>query len=206
MISSAPPSYATTRSKTLGSRLLSSCKSSFRMGITRSLYEMLPAESPARPSSQCHCAGAPLFRGRVCSACERVLGGPRTADDCVDRWLLLERPLDRFLRRAVVVVENFLVIGGIPMDEHTDSYAVVVDLVPWDDAARDGVDDRTSHRGLRGTEHLHGLLRALDRDLVVEDRVGLRWQVGCHDGEQGRETILVVRQCFGERVSHRALF
>jgi len=92
------------------------------------------------------------------------------------------------------------------MDEHTDGYAVVVDLVPWDDAARDGIDDGAGDRGLRGAEHLHCLLRALDRDLVVEDRVGLRGEVRRHDGQQGREAILVVRQRFGERLSHGALF
>src|SRR5205814_4824788 len=47
---------------------------------------------------------------------------------------------------------------------------------------------------LRRTEHLHRLRGVLDGDLVEQNRVGLRRQVGRDDGEQLGETVGVVCQ------------
>ena len=90
------------------------------------------------------------------------------------------------------------------MDEDADQDAVVVGLVARDDAALDRVDHGARDRRLRRSEHLHRLLRALDRDLVEEDRVGLRRQVRRHDREQRGEAVLVVRERVGERRAGRA--
>src|SRR6186997_2537817 len=61
---------------------------------------------------------------------------------------------DGFLRRLVVVIEDLLVVRGLPVDEHAHQDAQVVGLVARDDAALDRVDDGARHRGLRRPEHL----------------------------------------------------
>ena len=100
------------------------------------------------------------------------------------RRLVGQRALDRFFGRLVVVVVDLLVVLRVPVNEHADHDAVVIDLVARDDAALDRVDHGAGHRRLGGAEHLHGLLRALDGDLVEEDGVGLRGQVRRDDRQK----------------------
>ena len=50
-----------------------------------------------------------------------------------------------------------------------------------------------------GPKHLHRLLRALNRYLVEEERIGLARQVRTHHCQQSREPILVIRQRVAER-------
>ena len=59
----------------------------------------------------------------VRAAGERMVGRLRARDDRVDRRQLLQCALDRLLRRAVVEVEDLLVVLGIPVDEHADADA-----------------------------------------------------------------------------------
>src|SRR5437764_2316814 len=196
MTSSAAPSYPTTRSNTLGSRELSSCSRSLRIGVRaprsrtgrkRSRGGNATAPRPQDPTT----AGASAL---VRAARERVGGGLRAADDGVDARLALQRALDRLLYRPVVEVEDFLVVLRLPVDEHAHQDAVVVHLVSRDDARGHAVHHRARDRGLRRAEHLHGLRGILDGDLVEEERVRLRRQVGRNDGEQLGETVGVVRQ------------
>ena len=59
-------------------------------------------------------------------------------------------------------------------------------------------------RVLRGAEHLHRLLGALDRHLVEHDSGGLDHEIGRDDREQGGEAVLVVAQSVRERSLHGA--
>src|SRR5438093_2366340 len=136
MTSSAAPSYATTRSNTLGSRELSSCSRSLRIGVRaprsrtgrkRSRGGNATAPRPQDPTT----AGASAL---VRAARERVGGGLRAADDGVDARLALQRALDRLLYRPIVEVEDFLVVLRLPVDEDAHQDAVVVHLVARDDA------------------------------------------------------------------------
>src|SRR5881398_2473008 len=131
MTSSAAPSYATIRSNTLGSRELSSCSRSLRIGVRaprsrtgrkRSRGGNATAPRPQDPTT----AGASAL---VRAARERVGGGLRAADDGVDARLALQRALDRLLYRPVVEVEDFLVVLRLPVDEDAHQDAVVVHLV-----------------------------------------------------------------------------
>src|SRR2546429_443283 len=125
---------------------------------------------------------------------ERMRRRLRLGDHLVDLRLPLEGALDRFLHRPIVEVVDLLVVLRLPVDEHPHQDAIVVHFVPRDDARRHAVDHRTRDRCLRRAEHLHGLRGVLDGDLVEEERVGLRRQVGRDDGEQLGETVGVVRQ------------
>src|SRR5437762_11066737 len=200
MTSSAAPSYATTRSNTLGSRELSSCSRSLRIGVRaprsrtgrkRSRGGNATAPRPQDPTT----AGASAL---VRAARERVGGGLRAADDGVDARLALQRALDRLLYRPVVEVEDFLVVLRLPVDEDAHQDAVVVHLVARDDARGHAVHDRPSDRRLRRAEHLHGLGGALDGDLVEEERVGLCRQVRTDHGQEGAMPFALVRQSVHE--------
>src|SRR5437762_11390611 len=138
------------RSNARGCGEVSSCRSSLRM---------------ARASPQSG-VGSPRYPRPRLFGTEWMLRRLRAGDHLVDGRLLAERALDRLLRRLVVEIVNLLVVARIPVDEHTDHHAVVVGLVLRDDAARDRIDDGARHGRLRRAEHLRGLLRALDRDLV----------------------------------------
>ena len=63
------------------------------------------------------------------------------------------------------------------------------------------IGHRHGHGVLRRSEHLHGLLRALDRHLVEHHGVGLDEQIRCDHRQQRGEAVLVV----GERVRERPL-
>src|SRR5207247_1373748 len=78
-------------------------------------------------------AGASALVG---SARERVCGGLGARDDRVDPRLALQGPLDRFLHRPVVEVEDLLVVLRLPVDEDAHQDAVVVHLVARDHARR----------------------------------------------------------------------
>src|SRR5258706_13119596 len=123
-----------------------------------------------------------------------VLGRLRAGDHVSHGRFVAERARDRFLRRLVVVVVDLLVVRRLPVNEHADHDAQVVGLVLRDDAALDRINHRPGHGRLSRSEHLDRLLGALDRDLVEQDRVRLGRQVRRDDGEEGRETVLVVRQ------------
>jgi hypothetical protein len=82
------------------------------------------------------------------------------------------------------------------VDEDTHEDAQVVGLVLVDRAVGHRVHDSAGHGRLGRSEHLDGLLRALDGHLVEEKRVGLAGQVRRDDRQQGGEPVLVV----GERV------
>src|SRR5213594_5215337 len=110
MTSSAAPSYATTRSNTLGSRELSSCSRSLRIGVRaprartgrkQSRGGNATAPRPQDPTT----AGASALVG---PARERVGGGLGARDDRVDPRLVLQRALDRLFHRPVVEVEDLL--------------------------------------------------------------------------------------------------
>ena len=79
-------------------------------------------------------------------------------------------------------------------------------MVLRDDAGRYGIDDGARDSCLRGTKHLNRLLRALDRDLVEQDRVGLRRKVRRDYGQQRGEAVLVVRQRVRERLARVSRF
>ena len=72
-------------------------------------------------------------------------------------------------------------------------------IVPFADRVIHLEDGRLS-----GPEHLHRLRGALDRDLVVHDRVGLRGKVRRDHREQVRVTLALVDQGAGERCAHRS--
>ena len=74
----------------------------------------------------------------------------------------------------------------------------VVGLVDRDHALGDRIRNGLGDAMLRRAEHLHGLLGALDRHLVEQDRVGLAQQVRRDDREQRREAVLVVDERVGE--------
>src|SRR5207249_11580980 len=107
MTSSAAPSYATTRSNTLGSRELSSCSRSLRIGVRA------PRSRTGRKRSRGGNATAPRPQDRttagasalIRAARERVGGGLRAADEVVDARLALHRALDRPLSRPGVAGE-----------------------------------------------------------------------------------------------------
>src|SRR5664279_1145039 len=115
---------------------------------------------------------------------ERMRRRLRLRDDGVDLRLVLHGASDRLLRRLIVVGEDLLVVRGIPVDEHADDDDEVIDLVLRNDAGFNGIDDGTRNGRLRRSKHLNRLLRALDRDLVEQDRVRLGRKVRSNDGEQ----------------------
>src|SRR3989442_313613 len=129
MTSSAPPSNATIRSKTLGCGELSSCRSSLR--IVPCGGGGHPKMPPSAGSSRVLLFGA---------ARERVLGRLRASDHLVHTRFVAERPLDRLLGRLIVVVVDLLVVLGVPVDEDADQNAVVVRAIARDDTALDRVD------------------------------------------------------------------
>jgi len=110
---------------------------------------------------------------------------------------------DRLLGGLVVVVEDLLVVCGFPVDEHAADDAEVVDVPFADDALANRVDDAAGHGRLCRAEHLHGLGRALDRDLVGDDRVRLAGEVGRHHREEVRVTLLLVDEGVRERFADR---
>src|SRR5438876_8769580 len=67
---------------------------------------------------------------------ERMRRRLRLRDHLVDLRLALEGAFDRFLYRPIIVVEDLLVVLRFPVNEHTHQDAVVVHLVPRDDAGR----------------------------------------------------------------------
>src|SRR5439155_27315627 len=157
--SSAPPSYATTRSNTLGSRELSSCNRSLGIrGRTPRLGQgensrgaaTPPPPGPELPTT----AGASALVG---PARERVGGGLGARNDRVDPRLALQGALDRLLHSAVVEVEDLLVVLRLPVDEDAHQDAVVVNLVARDHARRHAVDHGARDRRLRRAEHLDRL-------------------------------------------------
>ena len=117
-------------------------------------------------------------------------------DDLLWRWIAYNSALDCLLGGLIVEFLNFLVVVGIPMDEHTDANEEVVGLVRRYDPACDTIGHRLGDAALRRAEHLDGLLSVFDGYLVKQDRRGLAHEVWCDHGEQGGKTILVV----GERV------
>src|SRR6266542_260936 len=122
-------------------------------------------------------AARPLLR-------EGVLGGVALAHHVVGRRQPLDGALERLFGRAVVVVVDLLVVARLPVDENPDHQRQVVGLPAGDGAVGDTVHHGFRDRGLRGTEHLDSLARALDRDLVEHDGVRLRRYVGREHCEQ----------------------
>src|SRR5207247_10911338 len=127
MTSSAAPSYATTRSNTLGSRELSSCSRSLRIGVRaprsrtgrkRSRGGNATAPRPQDPTT-------PGASALVRAARERVGGGLRPADDRVDARLALPRALDRLLYRTPVEVEDLLGVLRLPAADDACQHAGV---------------------------------------------------------------------------------
>ena len=85
------------------------------------------------------------------------------------------------------------------MDEHADADEQVVRFVGGDRAVFDTICHGHGDATLGRAEHLHGLLGALDRDLVEHHGRRLGGEVGRHHREQRGETVLVVGQRVGER-------
>src|SRR5215471_7968701 len=138
MTSSAPPSNATTRSKTLGCGELSSCRSSLRTANPDGCWLMAGGGQRAAsglpwPSIR-HQPFDRLLRA------ERMFFRLGPGNHIAHGRLAGERPLNRLFRRLVVVVEDLRVVARIPVDEHADHDAQVVGLVLRDDAALDRVD------------------------------------------------------------------
>ena len=84
---------------------------------------------------------------------------------------------DRFLRCTIIEVLNFPVVCGLPVDEDADADEEIVGLILGNDSLGHAVGNRHGNRVLSGTEHLHGLLGALDRHLVEQYSRGFAQQV-----------------------------
>src|SRR5262249_1677690 len=65
--------------------------------------------------------------------------------------------------------------------------------------------DRLGHGFLRGPEHLHGLVGALDRDLGDQDRRRLAHEVRRQDRQQVAVTLLLVREGIGKGSAYRPI-
>ena len=120
--------------------------------------------------------------------------------------LALDGAGDRLLGGAIVEILDFLVVCRFPMNEHADANKEIVGLGLRDDAFGDAIGDRLRDRMLSRSKHLYGLLGALDRHLVEEQRVRLRRQIGRDDREERREAVLVVRKRVAEGGASRAGF
>ena len=110
----------------------------------------------------------------------------------------IARAMDE-LGRVVVVLEDLLVVVGLPVDEDAADDHQVFALVLGDHAGLDAVGDGLGHRVLGRAEHLHGLLGPLDRDLRDQHGGRLDRQVGRQDGQQ----VAVPGALIGERVGER---
>ena len=82
---------------------------------------------------------------------------------------------------------------GQPMDEDTDANENIVGFCRGNRSILYAVGNRHGDGALRRAKHLNRLLRALNRDLVEHNRIGLGGQIRCDDGHQTTETILVIR-------------
>src|SRR5271169_5569764 len=146
-----------------------------------------------------------LWRGQRCGDLGRVPyltgggegmgGGGAFGDDFGGRGLPADGARDRLLDRAIVEVLDLLVVAGFPMDEHADANEEIVGLVGGNHALGDAVGDRLGDRVLRGAEHLHGLLGALDRHFVEHDVAGLVSRFGVSTASsEVNPSLLLVRQ------------
>src|SRR5579872_297412 len=107
MISSAPPSYATTRSNTLGSRLLSSCRSSFRIGADptqrdgrltlRQRRRGLGEAEPFQPTRRVAAPYFPAESAPPANGCLAVRAPLMTAS--IEGCFLSARSIDSFVAR-----------------------------------------------------------------------------------------------------------
>ena len=84
------------------------------------------------------------------------------------------------------------------MNEHADADEQVIGFVGRNHALGDAIGDGLGDGVLRGAEHLHRLLGALDGHFVEHHGIGLSEQVGGDDGEQRGEAVLVVDESVAE--------
>ena len=68
---------------------------------------------------------------------EWVLGGILLGDHFVNAGLVLHRASDGELRGVVIVLENLLVVGGFPVNEHATNDAQLFRLIFRDHASGD---------------------------------------------------------------------
>lgn len=125
-------------------------------------------------------------------------------DDLVDLRLARHGVLDRGLRRVVVELVNLFVVGRFPVDEDAADDHIVVGLLLGNHPVRHAVDDRTSDGLLGRAEHLHRLLRALDRDLRDHHGRGFADQIRRNHGQQATVAGALIRERAGERDADRA--
>src|SRR4030095_12886211 len=104
-----------------------------------------------------------------------ALGGERMfdlvalGDDLGGLRFTTDRARDRLLGGAIVVILDFLVVLGLPVNEYADADEQVVCFLLRNDPFRHAVGYRFGNGVLRWAEHLHGLFRALDRHLIEQD-------------------------------------
>ena len=87
------------------------------------------------------------------------------------------------------------------MDEHADADEEIVGLVLGYDAFGDAVGHGLGHGVLCRAEHLHGLLRALDRHLVEQDRGRLAEQVGATTASSDVNPSLLLVRAWAKPIS-----
>src|ERR1700733_7910136 len=103
------------------------------VAIARPIPELAPVTTVRRPASASPACAGELRRLVLGAAGERVPGGGGVGEHRVDRRLGRVRAGNRQLDLLVVVVVDLLVVGRVPVDEHADDDAQVVDLVLRDD-------------------------------------------------------------------------
>src|SRR5262249_14259337 len=101
---------------------------------------------------------APPAGSFLCS--ERMLDLIALGDHFGALWLASDRPSNRFLGGAIIVVLDFLVIHRLPVNEDTDTNKQIVGLILRDHTFRHAVGHSLADRMLSWTEHLNGLLGA----------------------------------------------
>ena len=106
--------------------------------------------------------------------------------------------LDSLLGRLIVELLDLLVVFRLPVDEDADADEQVVGLLDRDRAVGDAVGDGLGDRMLRRAEHLHGLLGALDGDLVEHHGRGFGHEVRRDHREERGKAVFVVGQSRGE--------
>src|SRR6476661_946247 len=137
MMRSAPASYATTWSKTLGRRELSSWSRSLRISDRDSFKGSVGKRRGAprlRAAPRCIIGLYPVCESALGAARKGVARALVLREHLVHRRLARQGPLDRLLHRLIVVVVDLLVAVGLPVNEHAGEDAVIVGLVLRNDA------------------------------------------------------------------------
>jgi len=134
-----------------------------------------------------------------------VLGGAFLGDHFVRARLLVHGIVDREHRGVVVVLEDLLVIVGLPVNEHAADDHQLLALILRDDPFLDAVSNRLGDGVLSRAEHVNRLLRPLDGDLGDHHGRRLDGEIRGEDGQQVAMPGTLPRQGIRERDTNRAV-